>query len=756
MIPMPPPRPFGREQVPVGTGPYQPRPGEIGDQPETSDEAQAQGPDAEWLYWQEEIDAALRGERRFRREGELCENLTFGDESKTFDEWGQEDTHIIASTIETLRPLIYAETPEPIVRRVYRGDGHRNPIHRVGAEIVQRLAKHLIRTSPFDTVAEAVRDDWLVVGRGTARVIYRAEWTTEQVQAMDPATGAVTMQPQERKSSETVQPRHWPWRRFLVGPAPTRQEIPWQAYLSFMTRDQVTTRFGDEIAGRMVYPHGGRAAKRGLDSDSDEADFEMFGRTDREQIGSRATPSTRKQAAVWEIWDFRDRTVKWWSPDYKGGLLDSDPDPLDMKDFWDTPPLLLAHTRNDSLVPRSDIAYMHGRAKEIDQATKKLADILDKIAVAGAYPGSLTNVLRSLLSGKSQLIPVENWLAFAEKAGVDGSRMIAWLPIEQFVKAAQALYEMRERSKMMLFEATGISDIVRGQGDPNETATAQQIKGRYAGMRVGLKQSRFAAYLRDLIALMVDAALGMFDLQTLVEIAQMDLPMTEQERMAPMIEHQQAMMQWQMAAQQAQAMGQEPPPPPPEPKLAETSWEAVEPFLRSDFARCYAVDVETDSTLAVDEDQDREARIQFLTAFAGFVEALAPMAGQKGMDFKLVKELLLFGVRGFRQARTLEGMIEAIPDDIDTTPPEDVQVQVAKIRAEAMIEVARINGQVDIAEQQLENDAALQEAQMDAEARAQEAAAQRALAVKMKGADMLTTAATAAAKTQQPPRSAAA
>ena len=746
MIPMPPPRPNGREQVPVGAGPYQPRPGQIGDEPETSDEAQSLGPDREWTYWEQEIDAALRGERRFRREGEKATELVFGDESKTFDEWGQDQTHIIASTIETMRPLVYAETPEPIVRRVYRGDGHRNPVHRVSAEIVQRLAKHLIRTSPFDTVAEAVRDDWLVVGRGSARVIYRAEFEQVVQPVMDPATGAVAMQPQERKTSETVQPRHWPWRRFLVGPAPTRQEVPWIAYLSFLTRQQMTDRFGDEIAGRAVYPHGGRAQKRGLDSDSDEADFETFGRQEREQVGSKPTPASRRQCAVWEIWDHRDRTVKWWSPDYKGGLLDTDTDPLDLKDFWDTPQLLLANTRNDSLVPRSDIAYMHGRAQEIDQATKKLADILDKIAVAGAYPGSMTNVLRTLLSGKSQLIPVENWLAFAEKAGVDGSRMIAWLPIEQFVKAAQALYEMRERSKMLLFESSGISDIVRGQGDPNETATAQQIKGRYAGMRVGLKQTRFAQYLRDLIALMVDAALGLFDIETIIQIVQMDLPRTEAERLAPAMEHQQAMAQWQMVAQQAQAMGQEPPPPPPEPKIAEASWEQIEPFIRDDFTRCYAIDIETDSTLAVDEDEDRKSRIEFLTAFAGFVEALAPMAGQKGMDFRLVKELLLFGVRGFRAARTLEGMIEAIPDDIDTTPPEDVQVQVAKIRAQAMIEVAQINQQTDIAEQQLENDADLQEAQMQADARREEAAAQRALTVKMKGADMMTTAATHAAR----------
>ena len=260
------------------------------------------------------------------------------------------------------------------------------------------------------------------------------------------------------------------------------------------------------------------------------------------------------------------------------------------------------------------------------------------------------------------------------------------------ILAVQALVSLREQAKQAMFEASGVSDIMRAQGDPTETATAQQIKGRYAGLRLADRQRRMAIYARDTLRLLIEIAVEHYDTDHLSEICGLDLPLTEAERQA-MIQQQAQMqaqydqtMQVYQAAQQAPQLAQQLPPPPEPPKfdrIPETSWELIHARLRSDLGRKITVAIETSSTVLSDETMDKELRVEFIASFAGFVEKLAPLLMSGQFDMKLVKELLMFGVRGFPKARTLEGLISQLPDEApkgNDAPP--VQVQVAQIRAE--------------------------------------------------------------------------
>jgi len=298
------------------------------------------------------------------------------------------------------------------------------------------------------------------------------------------------------------------------------------------------------------------------------------------------------------------------------------------------------------------------------------------------------------------MIPVAAWLKLIEKGGTNN--IIQWLPIDAMIKAAQALITMREQAKQAMFESSGVSDVMRAQGDPNETATAQKLKGRYAGLRLSERQRRIAIYSRDLLRLMMEIGLEHFDTKTLADITGVDLPMTEQDR-AMMLQQQQAedaryqeLMQMYQMIEQAIQSGSYPgqlPPPPEKPKhdrIPETSWELVHDRLRNDMGRKITVSIETQSTVLVDEQEDKEARVEFLGAFAQFVQQLQPLTSTGQFDMKTVKELLMFGVRGFPKSRTLEGMIASLPDEPQGEPPEDTQVIVAKIRAQVDKELAEM------------------------------------------------------------------
>lgn len=708
------------------------------DVPETDQEAETTGPDENWRFWQEQINTALIHERRFRKEGQNAERLYFGPDDDTpgvdssdANRANQitDETGLIHSNIEVLKPLVFSETPTPIVQRRWRGDGKHDETDLMAAEAGQRIAQWLLSTTDFDTAMERARDDWLIPGRGAARVMYRADFGTTKSQ--DPLTGMTVEE--EVKVHEAVVPKGTDWRRLLLAPSHGWEEMPWLAFEIPMTRARIDKRF-PEHKDRFAYNNKGLRGRSRAFGDDDREERALSGQIDR---SGEPVVNPFDTATIWEIWNKETRTVIWWSPDCKDYILDKQADPLGLESFFPMAKPLLATTRGDSMNPRPDIAYYAERAREIDQASRKMNELLKVLAVSGLFPGTMADEVAKLMSGKNQLIPVKSWISLMEKGGT--ANLIQWLPLDAIMKCLQALQQMREASKQAMFEASGVSDIMRAQGDPNETATAQQIKGRYAGLRLNVKQRKMAFFARDTLRIMIEIMLELFDADRLAEICALDIPLTEAERQQRLMEiemakqafaqqmarYQQIQQAVEILKQQGQQVPQIPPPP-EEPKfdrVPETSWEMVHDRLKADFSRKITIQIETDSTVLADEQADKEARIEFLGAFSTFVQQLAPLASTGQFDMKTVKELLLFGVRSFPKSRTLEGMISQLPEEPKGPPKEDTQVLVAKIKAEtdAMLK------KMDLAD----------------------ADKQRAFEMKMKGVDLVAQAAEKAGEAQK-------
>ncbi|MEM8791040.1 MAG: hypothetical protein AAGE80_05450 [Pseudomonadota bacterium] len=651
------------------------------DEPESPKEAASV--DETWDYWKKQLYAGFQHERRWRAEAKEAEEIYFGDDkagrATQTDEAAttkvNEVSGVIHSTIDVLKPMVYSKLPTPSVSRRFQGDGEEDPTDRMAAEVAQRLAEYHLDTTRFDSVMKRVRDDWLIPGRGMPRVHYKVEFET------DVLTG------ERKKKREWVEPRHWQWRRILFSPADTWEDLRWIAYETFMTRKQVELRWGVDVARRLAYPH------EGLENWTHDTVDDSAGWVENREPGSGdRTVSAHATTIIYEIWDREEKKVRYWcASDTAKIMIEEVDDPLELEGFFDCPEPLLATALNGRLDPRPDVTYYRRRADEISEASEKLNEILKVIAVAGLYAGEDQEIMTKLFSGKSQLIAVKNWLALMEKGGVTSA--VQWLPLDNMVKAAAALQAMMENSKNALFEISGVSDIVRGQGDPNATATQEEIKGKYAGLRLGTKQGRMARMARDTLEIIVELVVEHFDVKTIAAICNLDLPLTMEEREQRQF-IQNIVEQVEARAAQAQQNGEHVDPNmiaqmmglpglPEKEKVPETSWEEVMSVLRDDLKRKYSINIETDSTILTDESTDKDSRIEFLSAFSGMLEQLMLVATAGPFDFKLAKELLLFGVRGFRNARSLESMIAALPDEWEAeAPPPEVQVQVANIRAE--------------------------------------------------------------------------
>jgi hypothetical protein len=155
------------------------------------------------------------------------------------------------------------------------------------------------------------------------------------------------------------------------------------------------------------------------------------------------------------------------------------------------------------------------------------------------------------------------------------------------------------------------------------------------------------------------------------------------------------------------------------------TWEEVEALLSNPVHREFRIDIETDSTIAQDEDADREARIAFLEAMGPFLDKMTMVGQSTPSLLPMMGEILMFAVRSFRSARTIE---QAFEDAIDTLekqskqPPPNPEIQKAQIQAQADIQVAANKAQLDQQVEQAKQ--AAQEKQNQVEQQLEQARAQ--------------------------------
>jgi hypothetical protein len=117
-------------------------------------------------------------------------------------------------------------------------------------------------------------------------------------------------------------------------------------------------------------------------------------------------------------------------------------------------------------------------------------------------------------------------------------------------------------------------------------------------------------------------------------------------------------------------------------------------LLRSDRLRTFRVDIETDSTIAVDEDQDKKARMEYLGAINQVLGNI-----QNVMQFRpeLVSPMIesaLFATRAFRTGRPLEGAWEQALQQVEDNdamaaqnpppPPPDYEGQKLAIQSQEL------------------------------------------------------------------------
>jgi len=624
---------------------------------------------------------------------------TIGQYERTFKEWeGRADKivkryrddsrtrnnpnakfNILWSNVQTITPAIFARLPRPDVSRRFRDN---DPIGRVASMMLERaLDYEITHYGDYKSAMNQSVNDRLLGGRGTSWVRYEPHIVGSEADGMDmpedgleitedideaETEGGMYREDQERIEYECAPVDYVHWRDFGLTVARTWEEVTAVWRKVYLGRPALVERFGEELGGRIP-----------LDTKPETS------KSFSEKMGEGA-----KEACIYEIWDKTSGEVIWLSKSM-GEILDTRADPLKLENFWPCPKPLFSTLTTDSLVPIPDFVLYQDQARQLDTLADRIDGFIQALKVRGVYDASEPSLARLFSEGENNsLLPVKNWNAFAEKQGMQGA--INLVDIAPIASALTMSYSAMDQVKGQIYEIMGIADIQRGQTDPNETLGAQVIKSNNAAGRLKTMQHAVVDFATELLSIKAQIICNHFTDDTIVKIS---------------------------GAMQ----------------LSDTDKQYIQPalaLLRDESAKNFRIEVTSDSMIFQDEMQEKQDRMEFLSAIGGFMQQVIPAAQAVPEMTPMLMEMVKFAVTAFKAGKGLEGIIDETADKFreqakaQEGQPKPPTPEQQKLQGQMQLEQAKLQASQQQAQQTMQLEQQKMQMQMELEKAKQEYQAQ--------------------------------
>jgi hypothetical protein len=638
-------------------------------------------PEAIARRWKLELRLADKRELNWRKKAADIYKLY------TPDNPAMHSFNILWTNTETLRQSVYNSLPQPDARRRYQDE---DPLGKAVSEVMTRSLEFCQDVYDFDSVLKGDVLTMLLPGRAVSRIRYIPDIREVEGEAKE---GDDTQEPEayeeiewEQVIAERVQYDDF---RILCA-AKTWEQVTAIGFRHRFTREDCIEKFGKEVGNAIT-----------LDSADDE-----------DVKTSKDCEDLFKTAEIWEIWDKDEKQVIWICKSYPVPCKIQN-DPLKLSGFFPNPKPLYAIENDQTLIPACLYTQYEQQAKELNKISGRISKLIEALKVRGIYDATLGELSQLMKAADNELIAGSHVSALLDRGGLD--KAIWMMPIEMAAKVIGELYIQRDACKQIIYEITGIADIMRSASDPQETFGAQKIKTQWGTQRLQRMQREVQRYIRDLIRLKAEIIAEKFQPETLEQMTLVQLP-HQAELDAEKLRLEQMGQQYQMQAQQAQMTGQQPPPPPPElEKLKQPmpiSWEKVVEAMRSDATRTYRIDIETDSTLSATQDDDMQGLQQVLKGLADLMMAFGPAVEKGAMDIGMLKELMLVVCRRAKMGTAVEDVIAKLKQ-----PPPPKDPEAGKI--EAMKALEQFKGELTLKIEQAKLTSKQQADQFDSQLKAQ-------------------------------------
>lgn len=604
---------------------------------------------------QKYLDIIAEYEREFKKWEARVDKITkrYRDDNKTYTSDNETTRfNILWSNVQTLMPAAFSRVPKPDVSRRFKDN---DPVGRVASLILERaLEFELQHYSDFKSTMKYCVFDRFIGGRATAWVRYEPHISVQtgtldldQDGVSDTAglpedglqvasAGTETeFEPAEQIDYECAPIDYVHWRDFGHNVARTWEEVGQVWRRVYMGREALAERFGEQIASRI--PLDSKPPQNGM--------------TYKSSLG----PAGNK-AIVYELWDKEKGIAVWLCKSY-AEVLDVKPDPLGLEEFFPCPRPLYATITTETLVPVPDFAQYQDQANELDTISDRIDGLIKALKVRGVHNAAIKELQRLFTeAGNNDLIPVKDWSAFAEKNGLKGA--IDIVDLTPIVAALEAAYRARAEVMDQIYGLLGLADIIRGESDAAETATAQAIKAQYGSLRMRYTKDDVAEYATSLMKIKSQIMCSKFQDATLTSIAGVDQLLPEDRALVP---------------------------------------QALQ-MLRSKVVRNFRIEVNSDSMVILNEEAEKASRVEFLDATSKFLAQAIPAAQATPELAPMLVQMLKFGITAFKAGKTLEGMFDTALDQLQQ------QAQASAGQPKPNPEMMKVQGQMALEQSKQHHD----------------------------------------------------
>jgi hypothetical protein len=549
--------------------------------------------------WLERIRMSEKREDKWMKDAEKAESIYLAGQGEGTDE---PEFNILHSNVETIVPSIYNSTGRPDIRPRHNV---KDDLAKLVSDVFERAINVMVDDSRMDAEIEASAQDIFVVGRGIVRVKFDADVTEQPVMMLDPMTGqpvpAVGMdgQPitQPVVTNERVEYENVSWRDFRMGPAKRWKDVPWVAFRHCIDQESLEKLEDPALAELQADP------ENAVKSEDD--------------------------VTVWEIWCKDTGRVYFIVADNHKVLSIKD-DPLGLPGFFPCASPVQPITPTGKLVPVCPYRIYETLADELDTVTARIRGLTGILEAKGIFAGNQETLEKLAAADDGDLVAaadLENLLAMGglEKA-------VMWWPIDRIIQVVRELNMQREQTKQAIYEITGISDIIRGQGAASETATAQQIKTQWGSLRINKMKRLIERQVRELFVLTTELISLHFSPETLQKLSGVQIPPEAMQLLQKPLDH-------------------------------------------------YRIDVESDSTVRADLARGREEMGQFLQGTGQYFAAMAPLVQSAPAMAEHVAEIYGSFARQFNLGKQAEDALERmvmLAKEAAQNPPPNPEAEAMK------------------------------------------------------------------------------
>lgn len=509
----------------------------------------------DFAYWKQQIETAKSNLKSYFRDVETCENAYHNTDL---------NYNVFYSNVEILKANLCIANPKPDIQRRFlkrlEKDKLKSNTYADVAKVLNGAVDFVSDVSCLDKeISDAVKNA-VVCGRGILWLDYEP-------------TISVNESGDEYISDREIRIESLMPQEFLYSSAEKEKNIWWVARRHLLSREDIKRRFGYNPS---------------------EAELQ-FKQEDETQL---------KRGEVWEIWDKNSKKRAFiLVTDVRQKFLEVVDDPYKLEVFF---PCDCLDFITRATVPVPEYMIYHKQADLLEVVCKKAAQIEDEIkyvTVIGSQDKGIAQRITAARNGAVISIPTADMVNAVES-------LITTTPVDKAILLLEHLQIEKEKLKQNIYDITGISDIMRGATDSQETATAQKIKGLFGSLRFQTRQKEVQNFRKNIYKIIAEIIAEHYDEETLSEMTCTYLP-TEEDKLSIVMAQRQGA---QLTPDQLNI-------------LNEPTWGDVMYILRNDKLRNYTVDIETVAT-AFDDMEQQNAAIKDLTnlylSMVQYADSLSP------------------------------------------------------------------------------------------------------------------------------------